>query len=189
MLKEIATHVGEGDEGENAMTQICCYLGNVHVQPIARLWNTYSSDGVYSSAEALGKEETTPRKSVLLSKQREQRRKGVKSDFVLDYVKLSQMRYDNDTPAEEKIAKQALMEALFETQLWMEPYVKNPFIYITDNDSDFEGPRGQKLENYFKQVFLSQYNKYRKVISENMPPEHYLERKQFADAFTEEVTR
>lgn len=95
------------------------------------------------------------------------------------------MRYDNETPAEEKIAKQALMEALFETQLWMEPYVKNPFIYITDNDSDFEGLKGEKLEHYFKQVFLSQYNKYRKIISDAMPAELYLERKRVEDAFIE----
>ena len=65
------------------------------------------------------------------------------------------MSYNIDEKAETKIAKQALLEALFETQLWSEPYVKNPFIYITDNDSDFEGEKGKKLENYFKQVFLS----------------------------------
>ena len=58
---------------------------------------------------------------------------------MLDYVKLSQMRYEIETTAEEKIAKQALLEALFESQLWMEPYVKNPFIYVTDHDTDFAG--------------------------------------------------
>lgn len=47
------------------------------------------------------------------------------------------MANTNDVAAEEKIAKHALLEALFETQLWMEPYVSNPFIYITDHDSDF----------------------------------------------------
>ena len=46
MLKEIATHMGDGQSSEEAITRVCCYLGNVHVQPIARLWNTYSSDGV-----------------------------------------------------------------------------------------------------------------------------------------------
>ena len=79
------------------------------------------------------------------------------------------MRYDIETTAEEKIAKQALLEALFETQLWMEPYVKNPFIYVTDHDVDFSGEKGQKLQTYFKKVFLSQYNKYRKIISDNTP--------------------
>ena len=55
------------------------------------------------------------------------------------------MRYDIDETVEEKLAKQALLEALFETQLWMEPYVSNPWLYITDNDSDFEGEKGKKL--------------------------------------------
>ncbi len=46
----------------------------------------------------------------------------------------------------------------------MEPYIVNPFIYITDHDSDFKGPEGVKLKEYFKRVFLSQYTKYRKIV-------------------------
>ena len=64
------------------------------------------------------------------------------SGFTLDYIKLSQMRFDIQEPVEEKLAKQALLEALFESQLWMEPYVRNPFIYITDHESDFETEKG-----------------------------------------------
>jgi hypothetical protein len=33
------------------------------------------------------------------------------------------------------------------------PYVRNPFIYITDNPKDFQGEDGAKLETYFKRVF------------------------------------
>ena len=58
-------------------------------------------------------------------------------NFSLDYVSLSQMKYNMDEPVEEKLAKQALLEAMFETQIWQEPYINNPFIYITDHDSDF----------------------------------------------------
>ncbi len=30
-----------------------------------------------------------------------------------------------------------MLEALFGTQMWSEPYVKNPFIYVSDHESDF----------------------------------------------------
>ena len=63
------------------------------------------------------------------------------------------MPYNLEEKVEEKIAKHALLEALFETQLWNEPYVKNPFIYVTDNDADFENLEGMKLKEYFKKVF------------------------------------
>ena len=35
-----------------------------------------------------------------------------------------------------------MMEVLFGTMLWSEPYAKNPYIYITDNDNDFKGVQG-----------------------------------------------
>ena len=35
----------------------------------------------------------------------------------------------------------------------MEPYVTNPFIYITDNDSDFKGEKGKVLKEYFKKIY------------------------------------
>lgn len=84
------------------------------------------------------------------------------------------MRYNMEEPAEEKIAKQALLEALFETQLWMEPYVRNPFIYITDHESDFESDKGQRMEQYFKKVFFSQYTKYRDIVKQTTPDDYYL---------------
>lgn len=97
------------------------------------------------------------------------KRARTQQNFKLDYMALSQMKYNMDEPVEEKIAKQALMEAMFETQIWQEPYVKNPFIYITDHDSDFQGEDGEKLHEYFKKVFLSQYKKYREIVTKHTP--------------------
>lgn len=57
--------------------------------------------------------------------------------------------------AEIKISKQALLEALFETQVWAAPYVQNPFIYVTDRPADFKGEDGEKLLAYFKRVFYT----------------------------------
>lgn len=62
--------------------------------------------------------------------------------------------------AEDKIEKQALMEALFGSQIWSEPYVRNPFIYVTDNDVDFAGDQGVHLKDHFKKVFYLNYTKY-----------------------------
>ena len=63
------------------------------------------------------------------------------------------MEYNIEETVEEKIAKHALLEALFQTQLWMEPYVKNPFMYITDHDSDFDGEKGKRFKEFMKRVF------------------------------------
>ena len=51
----------------------------------------------------------------------------------------------------------------------MEPYVSNPWLYITDNESDFEGEKGKNLKEYFKKVFYSQYKKYSDLIKKNTP--------------------
>lgn len=75
--------------------------------------------------------------------------------------------------AEDKIEKQALMEALFQTQLWSEPYVKNPFIYVTDHDSDFDGDKGIKLREMFKKVFFMNYQKYTDIINKVVPKEYF----------------
>lgn len=79
---------------------------------------TYNSDGVHSgdlSEESDFHTKRNQSKSVLLSKRKKAAPTYKKQDFVLDYIKLSQMRYNIDEPAEEKLAKQALLEALFET--------------------------------------------------------------------------
>ena len=87
------------------------------------------------------------------------------------------MQYKTEEAAEEKIAKHAILEALFQTQLWMEPYVTNPFIYITDNDSDFKGEKGKVLKEYFKKVFYQQYTKAREAVDRAVPQEAYLEKR------------
>ena len=57
-------------------------------------------------------------------------------------------RYKNDETADDQIKKQALLEALMQTQLWNEPYLKdNPFLYITPRKKDFEGNAGKLLLN------------------------------------------
>ena len=136
MIKEIAMHSGEQNEGMSAMS---CYLGNVHVAPITRMLKTYNSDGIHS----VDYEEKRGRKL-------KTKNASVKKEFIFDYIKISQMRYNVSEPAEEKIAKQALLEALFGTQLWNEPYITNPFIYVTDHDVDFEGEKGAKLKRFWK---------------------------------------
>ena len=57
----------------------------------------------------------------------------------------------------------------------MEPYVTNPFIYISDNDSDFEDARGRQLKEYFKRVFYQQYNKGKEAVNKAVPDSVYLE--------------
>ena len=169
MLKEIAMHTGQNQE--SAINTMNCYVGNVHVSPTTRLLNTFNSDSVYSQpTPELNRSKSY--RSVLMHKKEKKAFK--QQDFILDYIKLSQMKEDINVAAEEKIAKHALLEAMFETQLWMEPYIVNPFIYITDHDSDFKGPEGVKLKEYFKKVFLSQYTKYRKIVQENTPEEYYI---------------
>jgi hypothetical protein len=75
--------------------------------------------------------------------------------------------------AEAKIAKQALLEALFQTKLWTEPYVANPFIYVTDKESDFQGEDGRKLKDYFTKVFYAQHKKYKEAVDLAVQPSAY----------------
>ena len=104
MLKEIAMHTGEKEN--SSYSNISCYLGNVHISPITRMLKTYNSDGVHSGDLTEESDFDKKRKSVLLSKRRKKVAPAYKKqDFALDYIKLSQMRYNIDEPAEEKIAK------------------------------------------------------------------------------------
>jgi hypothetical protein len=48
--------------------------------------------------------------------------------------------------------------------VWSEPFVLNPFIYVTDKDSDFEGEEGKKLKEYFIKVFYSQHKKFKAAV-------------------------
>ena len=44
---------------------------------------------------------------------------------VINFETIHQMKNDVTELAEDKIEKQALLEVLFDTQLWSEPYVRN----------------------------------------------------------------
>jgi hypothetical protein len=79
------------------------------------------------------------------------------------------MKTDHSELAENRIEKQAMMEALFDTQIWSEPYIKNPFIYVTDHDSDFQGEKGIHLRDHFKKVFYINYKKYSDIIKKVVP--------------------
>lgn len=63
-------------------------------------------------------------------------KKSLSNKFI-DFDSIHSMKVDTNELAEHKIEKQAMLEAIFGTQLWSEPYIKNPFIYVTDHDSDF----------------------------------------------------
>ena len=78
---------------------------------------------------------------------------------------------DYEELAEHKIEKHALMEALFGTSLWSEGYVKNPFIYVSDHDSDFIGEKGIHLRDHFKKVFYINFMKYKNAIDKVVPME------------------
>lgn len=57
-------------------------------------------------------------------------------------------RNKNEESPDDQIKKQALLEALMQTQLWNEPYLKeNPFLYITPRKQDFESNAGKVLLN------------------------------------------
>lgn len=67
--------------------------------------------------------------------------------------------------AEDQIKKHALLEALFVTKLWSEPYLReNPFIYITPRRKDFEGEKGEQMKSILKNIFYKAYKKYAGII-------------------------
>lgn len=117
------------------------YIGNPHLRPLSRLWRTDLGMGEYQS---------TSTKHVL----------GIR-DFE-DFHKLTES--DPQEMGEVKIEKQALLEALFGTKLWNEPYVKNPFVYLTDSKRDFEGEQGIILMDGFKKIFYANYKKYNDIV-------------------------
>ena len=132
LIRSIATE----DRKEETVKSMDVYLGNVHVSPIARQWNTFE----YSSEKELKK--------------------------LGDFGSVHKMSKNYNELAEEKIEKQAMMEALFGTQYWMESYVKNPYLYVTDHDSDFEGEKGIVLKDQFKKMFYINYKKYQDIIKQ-----------------------
>ena len=92
-------------------------MGNIHVAPVSRLWKT-------NKLEKLTEQITTAdsqQKNVFT----QYRRRGSSSapptkgqipfqkPLKMDYISVCQMAYDSSEKAEAKIAKQALLEALF----------------------------------------------------------------------------
>lgn len=49
--------------------------------------------------------------------------------------------------------------------------MQNPYIYVTDHNSDFEGEKGVHLKDHFKKVFMMNYQKYHKVVEKVVPIE------------------
>jgi len=133
LMLEMLDNIGETDNQasqaaeDDAPTEIVSYLGNVHVSPIARIWNT-RDEAQYRqeiSTEKEGGRRIARNRSAQIS-----------SGTVDDRIQFAKMMYiyrkKNLESAEQQIQKQALLEALFQTQLWNEPYVReNPFLYIT----------------------------------------------------------
>ena len=83
------------DVSEDPPERVQAFVGNVHVSPIARLWQTGSSSAEVHKPKKLD---------------------GRKKAITLDYVaqcRLADIYSLSDEKAEEKIAKHALLEALF----------------------------------------------------------------------------
>lgn len=89
-LNAIIRNIADDDPRENPEA-MSVYTGNVHVSPVARIWNT----------NTLGKPKQRPKDS-----------KGTNFTSFMDIHK---MTYDVEENAEVKIEKQALLEALFQT--------------------------------------------------------------------------
>ncbi len=83
------------------------------------------------------------------------------------------MKMDDNESAENRIEKQAMLEAIFGSEIWSETYIKNPFLYVTDLDSDFQGPNGIQLYDLFKKMFYINYTKYTDIIKKVEPKEYF----------------
>lgn len=138
------------------------YLGNLHVAPLTRLWATAKD----KSSIQFNEPELAEGQGRQGSKTKTPKHKKVSLNYIDQCILPNLYSTDRHTAekAEIKISKQALLEAMFQTQVWAAPYVKNPFIYVTDNPNDFKGEDGAKLLEYFKRVFFTQHKKYNNAI-------------------------
>ena len=176
MIRKIADEgqiMAQSPNNTPPIKTIDVYLGNFHVSPISRLWNTQTTNlGAKdikqkektqqqdddAETQGDGEEENRGRGRKLALK-RKQEKKSLENQ-IIDFDMIHQIDQKRNEMAEDKIEKQALMEALFGSQIWSEPYVRNPFIYVTDNDVDFAGDQGVHLKDHFKKVFYLNYTKY-----------------------------
>ncbi len=120
--------IEDSDSQNFPIKNIDVYLGNIHVSPISRLWNT-------STMLSVGGDDNT-------DTIKQEKSKKLSLDNFKDFKDFHKMKVDFEELAEEKIEKQAMMEAIFNTQYWSEPYIQNQFIYVTDHNSDYEGEKG-----------------------------------------------
>jgi len=104
LLHEVANVADSGDDSQGYQS-ISCYLGNLHLSPIQRMWNTSKN-----SAPGFAENPEAKKKSVLLKN-----RPKKKHNYELNYLNQCRLEMRSDETAEEKIAKQALLEALFQT--------------------------------------------------------------------------
>ena len=122
LLHEVCSyHQGElgGYETVNA------FLGNLHVKPLSRIWQTTKTrSAVEVSDPQMGGGRNGGSKTI---------KKPLSLNY-LEHCKLPGMYDLTKEKAEIKISKHALLEALFGTQVWAADYIRNPFIYITDNE-------------------------------------------------------
>lgn len=100
-LHALIRKVAEGDSFLKP-EQINVYLGNIHVSPLARAWNTNTL-----GAEKLNPPGQPKKKSVLLKKRKKQ------TDGFIEFENIHFLKNDNlEESAESKIEKQALLEVI-----------------------------------------------------------------------------
>lgn len=186
LMLEMLDNFGEAatqatQDEEDGPTEIVSYLGNIHISPLARSWNPRDE------AQSRQEEPTEKQGGRRLARNRSPQSSSGTPDHRREFAKMMYVyRKKNVESAEQQIQKQALLEALFQTQIWDQPYVReNPFIYITPRSQDFETETGQQLKSQFKKIFFTAFHKYKSIIDKVMPDEFYVERKKN----TEELER
>lgn len=100
------------------------YLGNLHVSPLSRLWNTQSMQSYRLTDEPMRKsqdsddedeqDESKGRGRKLALKNKQKTKKSL-SGKTINFETIHQMKNDINELAEDKIEKQAMMEVLFGT--------------------------------------------------------------------------
>ena len=76
------------------------------------MWNTYRLDRDYTNVQHKSTKYLYSNKPRSVLKKKNMPKKA---PFMLDYTKLSKMEYNIEEHVEEKIAKHAILEALFQT--------------------------------------------------------------------------
>jgi hypothetical protein len=170
MLKKIVSEEPvPNDQGDTPppIKTIDVYLGKMHVSPLTRLWNTQTTSLSLEPTRIEEKEDEDSGRGRKVAKKSPVK----KAQRSIEFETIHHVKTDYAEAAEHKLEKQALLEALFGTQFWSEPYVKNPFIYVTDHDSDFAGEQGIHLKDHFKKVFYLNYKKYSEIVDKATPHE------------------